>query len=429
MGSIEVRPLVDLGNIVQDFRPDLKPFEAVYRDLHRHPELGLQERRTASIAAEHLRHLGFNVTTDIGGHGLAGVLHNGAGPTVMLRAEMDALPIREATNLPYASKDRQIDSDGEEKPVMHACGHDTHVVCLMAASTLLTSAKDKWSGTLIALFQPNEEHGAGARAMVYDNLYQKIPMPDILLAQHVGPDRSGKVSVRPGLMSTASDSFKITIIGKGGHGAYPQETIDPVVLAAYIIVRLQTIAAREISPLDSASVTVGSIHGGATENVVPDEVEIKTNVRTFDNEVREKVLSAIKRIVKAESEASGVETPPKIEQISHFPLGVNDPQRTYQIQETFRRYLGPDNTLKMPMSLASDDVSELATPFGIPMVLWGFGGTDPKTWDEAQRNGTLDHLPKQHTARWAPVIEPTLKTGIDAIALAALTFLTDDVEG
>ena len=428
MRSIEATPPVDLGSIVQEFRPDINPFEDVYRDLHCHAELGLQERRTASIAAKHLRQLGFEVTTNIGGHGVTGLLHNGDGPTVMLRAEMDALPIREDTDLPYSSKERQIDSDGEEKPVMHACGHDTHVVCLMAAATLLTSAKSKWSGTLIALFQPNEEHGAGARAMVHDDLYERIPKPDVLLAQHVGSERSGRVSIGSGLLSSISDSFKITVIGKGGHGASPHETIDPIVLAAYIIVRLQSIVSREISPLDSASVTVASIHGGATENVIPDEVEFKINVRTFNDEVREKVLKAIRHIVKAESEASGVTTPPKIEQISHFPLCVNDPQTTHRLQETFHRYLGQDNMLERGLSLASDDVSELATPFGIPMVDWNFGGTDPKTWDEAQRNGRLDQLPKQHTARWAPVIEPTLKTGVDALALAALTFLTDNAD-
>jgi amidohydrolase len=420
-----------LRSIVDECRPSLDPFEAVYRDIHQHPELGQQEKRTSQLAASHLNEAGYEVTTNIGGYGLVGVLKNGKGPTVLLRADMDALPIRERTGLPYASTAEAVDTDGEKKPVMHACGHDTHVASMMGASTLLANAraKDKWKGTLIILFQPDEEHGAGARAMIDDGLYDKIPKPDVVLGQHLLPYKSGVVLVRPGVFMASADSLKVTIFGRGAHGSRPQDSIDPIVLAASIILRLQTIVARELAPDDVASVTCASIHGGKAHNVIPDEVEFSLNIRTFDTAVRKKVLAAIKRIIKAEAIASGVLKEPEVHHIMSYPLTVNDDDAAVKLEETFMSYFGKDHTWEAPRQTASEDFSLLASTIGVPSVFWLFGGVDAEKWQQYEKGETEIVIPGPHQANYAPVIEPTLKTGIDALSVAALTFLGGTTEG
>jgi amidohydrolase len=412
-----------LRPIIDEFRPNLTLFEAIYRDIHQHPELGQQEKRTSEIAASHLRKAGYNVTTNIGGYGLAGVLQNGEGPTVLLRADMDALPILEQTGLPYASTAETVDTDGETKPVMHACGHDVHVACMMGVSTLLVKAKDKWSGMLIILFQPDEEHGAGARAMLDDNLYNRIPKPDIVLGQHIGPFKTGVVLIRSGVFMASADTFKVTIFGRGAHGASPENAIDPVVLAASIIVRLQTVVSREIAPQDAASVTCASIHGGKAHNVIPNEVEIMINIRTFDHSVREKVIAAVKRIIKGEAIASGVLKEPEVELIMSYPLTYNNPEATLKLNETFMSYFGKNHTLEAPRHVASEDFSLLASAIKVPSVFWNFGGVDAERWDQHKTDNDPLLISQPHQAGFAPVIEPTLKTGIDAMSLAALTFL------
>lgn len=412
-----------LRSIIDDFRPELGPFEDVYRDLHRHPELGTQETRTSRIASEHLRGAGYDVTTGIGGHGLVGVIKNGSGPVVLLRADMDALPIRETTGLPYASTVEAVDTDGEKKPVMHACGHDTHVTTLMAASTLLARAKAKWSGTLIVLFQPDEEHGAGAQAMIDDHLYEKIPKPDIVLGQHLMPSKSGVVLIRPDVFMAAADSYRVKVFGRGAHGSRPEDSIDPVALAASIIVRLQTVVSREIGPADVASVTCASIHGGKAHNVIPDEVELLLNVRTFDASVREKVTATIKRIIKGEAMASGVEKEPEIEMTYTYPLTVNDSRATQIVKDTFVSYFGKDNTWEAPRLAASEDFSLLASTINVPSVFWIFGGVGEKKWAEYEKTKDTRLLQNPHQSNYAPVIQPTLKTGVDAMSLAALSFL------
>ena len=417
-----------LHSIIEEFRPELKQYEDAYTDIHQHPELGQQEKRTSKIAATHLREAGYDVTTNVGGHGLTGVLRNGGSPTIMLRADMDALPIRELTGLSYASTVEAVDTDGERKPVMHACGHDMHVACMMGALTLLARAKDRWSGTLIVLFQPDEEHGAGARAMLDDNLYDRIPKPDIVLGQHLAPFKTGVVLIRPGVFMASADTFKVIIFGRGAHGAQPQDSIDPIVLAASIIIRLQTVVAREIGPEDVASVTCASIHGGKAHNVIPDEVEITINIRAFNANVREKVLAAVKRIIKGEAIASGVIKEPDVQLIMSYPLTVNDTEAVFRLEETFTSYFDKEHTLRAARHTASEDFSLLASAINVPSVFWNFGGVDVGVWEQYEREKFSKPIPKSHQANYAPVIQPTLETGINALSLAALTFLKSKAE-
>jgi len=414
----------NIHSIIAEYRPELASFEDTYKDVHSHPELGKQEKRTASIASAHLESVGYKVISNIGGYGVVGILSNGSGPTVLLRADMDALPIKENTGLEYASTLEAVDENGETQPVMHGCGHDVHVVSLMASATLLANAKSKWFGTLLVLFQPDEEHGEGARAMLDDGLYEKIPKPDIVLGQHLVASLAGTVLVRPGICMASADSLKVVVHGRGGHASSPQDAIDPVVLAASIIVRLQTVVAREIGPGDAASVTCASIHSGKAHNVIPDEVVILINVRAFEEDVRKKVLDAIKRIIKGEAIASGVEREPEITTINQYPRTVNDENSSAKIKNAFEEYFGKEQTLIPPRATASEDFSLLATDIGVPSVFWNFGGVEQKRW-EASRDVSdgSKRLPQPHQANYAPVIQPTLQTGVDAMSLAALTFL------
>lgn len=417
----------NVRSIIDEYRPDLTPFEEIYKDIHSHPELGKQEKRTSSIASSHLRDLGYEVMEEIGGYGLVGILSNGTGPTVLLRADMDALPIKENTGLEYASTVEAVDEDGEKKPVMHACGHDTHVTSLLGCATLLMKAKSKWSGTLIVLFQPDEEHGEGARAMLDDGLYDKIPKPDIVLGQHLLPALAGTVHVRPGTFLASADSLKVVVHGREGHASSPQDAIDPIVIAASIIVRLQTVVAREIGPSDAATVTCASIHGGKAHNVIPDEVVILLNIRAFETDIRTKVLSAIRRIIKHEALASGAEKEPEITTINQYPPNINDDSSAQKLQSAFEGYFGKEKTMEASRSTASEDFSLLATEIGVPSLFWDFGGVGEEEWNNAMKKGGDGtggkRLAQPHQADYAPVIEPTLRTGIEAMSIAALTFL------
>ncbi|KAL8720976.1 MAG: hypothetical protein Q9225_002258 [Loekoesia sp. 1 TL-2023] len=405
---------------------DFGPYETLYKHLHSHPELSWQEEQTAGKAASHLDSLdaGYEVHTSIGGHGLAGILRNGTGKTVLLRADMDALPVKEDTGLDYASNVTMRDNDGLVKPVMHACGHDFHVTALLAAAERLAKMKDSWSGTLIVLFQPAEERGGGAQAMVDDGLYNKIPVPDIVLGQHVMARRAGTVGCRIGHIMSEADSFKVTIFGRGGHGSMPHRTVDPVVIAASVVMKLQTVVSREVDPDQFAVVTVGSLQAGQTENIIPDRAEIKVSVRTQNHEVRNKVLAAIRRIVKGECEASGCVKQPLFEESAKFPLSLNDEAVTKNVHDSFAEFFGDQFDPNTPCSTASEDYSILGSSQGKPSCFWFFGGVDEKTWDETEKRGRLtEDIPVNHSPFFAPAIQPTLKTGIDALCLAALTFL------
>ncbi|KAJ5672021.1 Amidohydrolase [Penicillium longicatenatum] len=411
-----------LKELLDNYRPDLKPYEEIYRHIHSNPELSGQEEQTARIASEHLHTLGFEVHSNVGGHGVAAVLHNGPGPKILLRADMDALPLEEKTGLPYASTRTVEDAQGNRIPVMHACGHDTHVTTLMAASTLLLAARDHWSGTLICIFQPAEEVLDGARAMLADGLYEKVPKPDLVLAQHVTRMRAGTVNLRAGRLLTAADAFEVTIFGRGGHGSAPQTTIDPIIIGASIVMKLQTIVSREVTPGELAVVTCGSIHAGNSSNVIPDHLDLQISVRTFDAEVRRRVHAAIHRIVEAECLAAGAVEKPSVKLVSSCPATINDDESVGALRKTFRSYF-QDQLVDMERPSASEDFSFLAMEVGAPYVMWMFGGIDEKTWDDAVEKGAINELPMNHSPFFAPAIEPTLRTGMDAYALGALTFL------
>lgn len=397
--------------------------EDLYKDLHRHPELGLREHRTAGKAADALRGFGYEVTDGIGGTGVVAVLANGEGPVVMARADMDALPVRERTGLPYASTVTVTDDDGTEQPVMHACGHDVHVTSLIGCAQLMSRARDAWKGTFVALFQPSEENGDGAEAMIDDGLTSKAPRPDVVLAQHVLPYPAGYVGTRTGSFLAAADSLRVTVHGRGAHGSMPQSAVDPVVMAAMIVVRLQTIVSRELAATTPAVVTVGSVHAGTGPNVIPDSAVIQLNVRTYDDASRTQVLDAVERIVKAECQASRSPREPLIERISSFPPTVNDKAPTRRVAEAFAAYFG-DAAHTIDPQTASEDMSEIPRAFGAPFTYWGIGGTDPGLYAAAEKKGTLaQDVPVNHSSAFAPVVQPTLDTGVSALTVAALAWL------
>jgi len=396
--------LTNLGTVL----PDL---ESLYKDIHSHPELSMQEKRTAGIAAEHLRSTGFDVTTGIGKTGVVGVLKNGDGPTIMLRADMDALPVLEATGLPYASKVTSTDRDGKTVPVMHACGHDMHVTWLIGAATWFAQHRNGWRGTLMPLFQPAEETGEGAGAMIEDGLFQRVPKPDVILGQHVMVGSSGVISSRSGVITSAGDSLQIRMFGRGAHGSMPQSSIDPVVMAAATVLRLQTIVSREVAPTDAAVVTVGSLQAGTKENVIPDEAIIKLNVRTFDEDVRRRVLAAIERIVNAEAEASRAPKKPEITPLDRYAFVKNDPDATKRVADAFRSYFPAERVQQTQPTTASEDFGSFGTGWHVPSVFWFVGGTDPDLYAKAKKAGTVADIPTNHNPRFAPVIHPTLEAG------------------
>jgi amidohydrolase len=425
---------MDIPSILSTCKPDLAPYESIYKDLHKHPGLSLQEYLAAETAAKGLRSLpGFDVRTNIGGTGLIGILKNGGDKTILLRADTDALPVEELTGLEYASKKREVDvEDGIEKPVMHACGHDMHVATMLAAAETLHKAKEHWKGTLVILFQPNEERAGGAKAMISDGLYDlskhACPAPDVVLGQHVMWFEAGTVGTRVGSFASAADSFRVTVYGRGGHASQPHRTVDPVVMAAHIIVRLQTIVSREVDPREAAVVTVGSVQAGMTENIIAGEAVIKINVRTVTPETRTKVLAAIQRIVKAECEASGATKEPLWESTSSFPFTNNDKKTTETLSEAFLNVFGDKFDPETGPLGGSEDFPILATEApnksggkGVPYCYWIFGGVDPEKWKDSVENGT--DIPINHSAYFAPVIQPTMATGVDAMVVAALTFL------
>lgn len=403
---------------------DLLPkLEELYKDIHEHPELSMQETRTAHLAEERLRAAGYQVTTGVGKTGVVGLLHNGDGPTVMLRADMDALPIEEATGVSYASKVKSTDSNGKTVPVAHACGHDMHTTCLVGAATLFAQAREAWRGTLMAVFQPAEETGEGAQAMIDQGLMTRFPKPDVVLGQHVMVGSAGTIGGRTGVTTSAADSLQIRLFGRGAHGSMPQASIDPVIMAAATVMRLQTIVSRELAATESAVVTIGSIQAGTKENVIPDEAIIKLNVRAFDEGVRQRVLSAIKRIVNAEA-ASGAPKPPEITPIDHYSLVANDQEATHRVVDAFQQYFSDERIRRTAPTSASEDFGTFGTEWHAPSVFWFIGGTDPDTYAKAKAAGHLNDIPTNHNPKFLPVIHPTLETGVKALVIATQSWLS-----
>ncbi len=412
-------PLTGLDTI----RPWL---ESLYEHFHAHPELSMQEERTAARVLDELRawagDADVEYVTGLGGHGLTATVRNGEGPTVLLRADMDALPVLEESGLPYASRATGVDPDGRTVPVMHACGHDVHVTSLLGAFRLLCARRDAWSGTITFLFQPAEEAFNGAEAMVADGLVGRIPAPDVAFGQHVMPGPTGSVLMLMGTAFAGADEVRITLQGRGGHGSMPDATIDPVVMAASLVLRLQTIISREVDPRETAVVSVGAIRSGTKSNIIPSEAVIDLTVRTYNRDVRNQVLESIRRKAEAEASAAGA-PPPEVVVYDSLPVTTNDREATLRVKAAFEQELPAGVIMAEPFS-GSEDFSVLPDAFGAPYVYWGVGGYDAAAWADAEARGTA-HLEfaTPHSPTFVPVPQPTLDTGVSALVTATLAWL------
>lgn len=405
---------------------DYAYLEKLYHHYHLHPELSFQEKETAKRVAAELRQAGFEVTENVGGYGIVGVLRNGEGPTVLVRADMDALPILEDTGLPYASTVTTKDDAGAEVGVMHACGHDVHMTVWTGTARQLAERKDGWKGTLVFIGQPAEERGGGAKAMLNDGLYERFPLPDFAIALHVSAGmEAGKVGCRSGYSLANVDMMDITVYGRGGHGAYPHTTKDPVILASRIVVALQTVVSRELSPLEPAVVTVGSIHGGTKGNVIPNEVKLELTLRSYTDEVRNAIIEKIRRICQGVAMSAGLEESqyPKVELRDEFtPATYNDPALAERVQKVFVKALGPDRTLAVDPVMGGEDFGRYGrTEEEVPIFMFWLGAVASETIAAAER-GELE-LPSLHNSGFAPDPEPSITTGVVAMTAAILDLL------
>ena len=401
----------------------LDELASIYTDLHRHPELSMREYRTAKIAADHVEALGYQVTREVGVTGVVAVLRNGEGPTVMLRADMDALPMREDTGLPYASSVTAEDEQGAVVDVAHSCGHDMHVAWMLGAARVLAENRSAWHGTAMIVFQPGEETAQGAAAMIGGWGEGRFPRPDVILGQHVMVGSAGTVHYRPGVILSAGDSLEIKLFGRGSHGSQPQTSIDPVIMAAATVLRLQTIVSREIAPSEPAVLTIGSLQAGTKENIIPDDATIKLNFRTFSEDTRAAMLESVRRICRAESEASGAQRPPEFTTINRYPLTENDAMATEKVATALRTLLGDNAALATRPASASEDFSVFGRAWNVPYVFWFVGGTDPAVYARAEQDKTVNQIPSNHSPRFAPVVHPTLETGLRAMVAATGAWL------
>ena len=413
---------------------DIASLVTTYKALHAAPELSHYEEKTATFLAAQLRAMGYTVTERIGkyegpqwtGYGVVAVMKNGTGPTVLLRTELDALPVDEKTGLPYASKVKMKNDAGQEVSVMHACGHDLHITNMIGTAKALSELKGQWQGTLVILGQPAEEVIDGARSVLRDGLYERFPKPDYVIALHDSADlEAGKVGYTPGYAMASSTSVDIKIRGLGGHGARPEATKDPIVVAAQVILALQTIVSREDSPLDPVVVTVGSIHGGTKHNIIPDEVDLQLTVRAYKEEVRKRVLASIERITKGIAMAAGIpeDRAPivKFSELQVTSATYNDPQLSERLATVFAKALGQDNVVKLPPVMMSEDFGYLSLDQKIPATLFTLGAVDPAKVKLSKETGTS--LPSLHSALFAPLPEPALRTGIKAMTSAVLDLM------
>ena len=402
---------------------EFKDLEGLYRTLHAHPELSLKEVATAARMAKELKAIGFEVTEKVGGTGVVGVFKNGDGPTVLVRTDMDALPVVEATDLPYASKVKVRDANDNEVGVMHACGHDMHMTCWVGTARVLVGMKDQWQGTLVFIGQPAEEVGKGARAMLEDGLFKRFPKPDYCLALHCDATRSyGTIGYTDGQALANVDSVDIVVHGKGGHGASPQTTIDPIVLSARIVLDLQTLVSRETNPTDPAVVTVGSIHGGSKHNIIPSEVKMQLTVRSTKDAVRKHLLEGIQRIAKAAAEGAGAPEPTvTIDTQGFTPALVNDSKLTQKTVAMFKDVLGEEKVSERPAVMGGEDFSRYGKE-GVPIFLFWLGTIAPDRVAEAAKDETK-LLPSLHSDQYHPIPEPSIKTGVLAMSMAVMHLL------
>jgi amidohydrolase len=408
---------------VESVYPDA---HGLYVDLHQNPELSTHETQTAAKLAARLRSAGYEVTEHVGGTGIVAILKNGAGPTIMLRTELDALPVEEKTGLSYASKVRTKDDAGRDVPVMHACGHDLHMASLVGTAEVMAHSKDTWHGTLMLIGQPAEETIGGAEGMIRDGLFTRFPKPDVAVALHVGNEYpAGMVAITPGVYNTNSDSIRITIYGKGGHGASPHTTVDPIVIAARTVLTLQTIASREVKPGELAIVTIGYLHAGTKNNIIPDQAEMGLTVRTFKSDVRQQVLAAISRIAKAEAAAAGAPREPSIDRYEGTDSVYNDPALAQRLRAPLEAALGKDKVVTGEPITPSEDFSYFVEQ-GVPGFYFSLGGADPEKLAQAKAAGT--RLPSNHSPLFAPDVDPALHTGIVAEVAALRNLLNTSLE-
>ncbi|MCB9292505.1 MAG: amidohydrolase [Lewinellaceae bacterium] len=417
-----------IDDVRRQVNADYAYLEELYIHYHTHPELSFYETETAKRMAEELRKIGFDVTEKVGGNGVVGVLKNGEGPTVLVRADMDALPIVEETGKPYASTVTTIDEAGNTVGVMHACGHDAHMTVWTGAARRLAEMKDRWRGTLVFIGQPAEERSGGANAMLDDGLYGRFPLPDYGIALHASPGLpAGKVGYCSGYSLANVDMMDITVYGQGGHGAYPQDTKDPVLLASRMVVALQTIVSREISPLDPAVVTVGSIHGGTKGNIIPNEVKLELTMRSYSDEVRMALIDKIKRVCNGVAMSAGIpeDKYPLFELRKEYtPAVYNDPQLTERVRQVFVQALGAENVEQAPPGMAGEDFARYGrTEEKVPIFMFWLGTVDPERYAAAQRGEAS--LPPLHNSRFAPLPEPTIKTGVVVMTAAVLELLEE----
>ncbi len=412
-----------IQEVVDEILPDLM---TIYKDFHANPELSMQEFETSRKLAAQLQMLGFDVTSQVGNTGVVGLLRNGDGPVAMLRADMDALPVKEENGVAYVSTKIGLDRTGKSVALMHACGHDLHVTCALGAARLLASDLSAWQGTLMVVFQPAEETSEGARAMIADGFLDRFPRPDIILGQHVINTPLGSINLPDGVATSAGDSLKIRLIGRGSHGAMPENAIDPVVMAAATVMRLQTIVSREVSAEDAAIVTVGSLQAGTMENIIPDEAVLKVNIRTFKKDTRERVIAAVKRIVAAEAAAAGAVVPPEITTINHFAIVQNDHEAAARLTAAFQKHFQNANVHQSRPTKMSDDFGEFSDASGVPAIYWFIGSTPPEIYARMQQENRLAELPANHNPRFLPALAPTLTIGVQTLAVAALEWLSHD---
>src|SRR5947208_918352 len=414
---------------------DLPSLLGIYKDIHSHPELSAQEERTAALVARELRAAGCEVTEHLGkyensklkGYGVIGVMKNGDGPTVLVRTDMDALPVEEEAGLPYASKVVAKNEEGKEVHVMHACGHDVHMAAFIGTARALAKLKDHWHGTIVFVAQPAEELGTGARALLKDGLYDRFGKPNFALGFHDKADlETGRIGVTEGYTYANVDSVDVTVRGVGGHGAYPHKTKDPIVLAAEMINDWQTIASRENNPLDPIVVTVGSIHGGTKHNIIPDEVKMQLTVRTYKAEIRERVLAAIERIANGIAVAGGVPSDRapivSVSKDQFYPATYNNPELTKRLVAVWKKSLGNDNVKMVDPTMGGDDFSEYSLPdHSIPAVYFHFGAVESAKIAEYKEKGK--ELPTLHSSKFAPVPGPTIRTGVIGMTAAVLELM------
>ena len=410
--------------------------ESLYRQLHRYPELPFQEHKTSARLADELEALGYEVTRNVGRTGVVALLRNGDGPTVMLRTDMDALPIKECTDLEFASQEVAENASGESVPVMHACGHDLHSSCLVGAAAVLINLRDRWSGTLMLICQPAEEIFGGAQAMLDDGLYQRFPRPDVVLGQHNMPALAGTVGHNGGQAMAAATTLGVTVHGVGGHGSAPSRSIDPVVIAAHIVTRLQSIVSREVPPEQTAVVTVGKLHAGHQGNVIPNHAELEINVRSFDNALHQRIIDSIRRIVEAECLAGRSPQPPEFTVLSETITLDNDGSATERVKAAHAGFFGADKLFAMPRVSGSEDFpyfgNAKAGGFGgddIPYVYWFVGSVDPQRWQQLPGDSAgekLAHAHGPHSPHYTPGCRGTFETGIATLAVAALGYLGND---